>query len=185
MTDDTIDTAEERRNVEAFRAAIAAYIRHDPEPFFALMDDAVRFGIAAAPEQLRFGGMGQGVAWVRRVIGEIAEDFEWLSYENRELIAERDWVIALSGGKIRDRASGVVLDADLVDVMRFRDGRIVHFIEYFDTALLAARAAARAKATPRRRPKAAKKSAVRSKARTPARRKATTAKPPAKSRRRR
>lgn len=155
MTDDTIDTPEERRNVQAFRAAITAYIRHDPEPFFALMDDEVRFGIAAAPEQLRFGGMGQGVAWVRRVIGEIAEDFEWLSDHNPELIAERDWVIALSGGKIRD--SGVLLDADPVDVMRFKDGRIVQFIEYFDTALLTARAAARAKAAPRRRTGSPKK----------------------------
>lgn len=185
MTDDTIDTAEERRNVQAFRAAIAAYSRHDPDPFFALMDDKVRFGIAAAPEQLRFGGIGTGVAWVRRVIREIAEDFEWLNYENRELIAERDWVIALSGGRIRDRASGAVLDADIVDVMRFKDGRIVHFVEYFDTALLAARTAALAKAARRRRPKAAKKAAARPKARTAARRKAASARPRAKSRRRR
>lgn len=181
MTDNTIDTAEERRNVQSFRTAIAAYSRYDPEPFFALMDDKVQFRIAAAPEQLRFGGIGTGIAWVRRVIREIAEDFEWLSYENRELIAERDWVIALSGGKIRDRSSGAVLDADIVDVMRFKNGRIVHFVEYFDTALLAARA----KAARRRRPKAAKKAAARPKARASVRRKAAAAKPRAKSRRRR
>ena len=117
------------------------------------MAPAIRFGIVGPPEHFRFAGIRRGLDWARKVLAEIAEDFEWLEYRVRELIAERDWVVALTGGRIRDRTTGVLHEIDLVDVIRLRDGRITDFVEYYDTTFLAQRTAALAKvAVKARRP---------------------------------
>jgi ketosteroid isomerase-like protein len=142
---DTVDTPEERRNVDLLHNAYQAYKRGEPEPFFNLCADDIRFGIAAAPEHFTFAGVRAGKDWVLHVIGEIAKEFAWEEFNPRELIAERDWVIGLTDGKIRDRETGELLDAQLVDVIRMKDGKIVYFVEYFDASLLYRRHSARAK----------------------------------------
>lgn len=188
MADDTIDTAEERRNVEALRRAYDAYRRGDPKPFFELCAEDVRFGLAAAPEHFAYAGVRSGRDWVMHVIGEIAKDFAWEDFQARELIAERDWVIALTGGKIRDRASNALLSADIVDVIRMKDGKVVQFVEYFDSSVLqsreAAQAAFKAAATKRKPAAKAKKTAAKAKPapkRAAARTKAASRRAPAKS----
>jgi ketosteroid isomerase-like protein len=145
IDNDTVDTPEERRNVDLLRGAYGAYKQGNPQPFFDLCAVDVRFGIAAAPEHFTFAGVRAGKDWVLHVIGQIAKEFEWLEFEPRELIAERDWVIALTGGKIRDRETGAILDAELVDVIRMQNGQIAYFVEYFDASLLYRRHSARAR----------------------------------------
>jgi ketosteroid isomerase-like protein len=159
MTNGTIDSEEERRNVEAVRRAYAGYSRGDPQPFFDMCAEDIRFGIAAAPEHFDFAGMGTGMAWVKRVLGGINQEFEWLEFGERQLIAEGEWIIARGGGRIRDRETGEVIEPDLVDVMQIKDGKVVYFAEYFDTTLMQKRDAARAKlvaAQPKPRPAKAK-----------------------------
>jgi ketosteroid isomerase-like protein len=134
----------------------------------------IRFGIAGPPEHFRFAGIGRGVDWARKVLAEIGEDFEWLEYRVRELIAERDWVIALTGGSIRDRATGALHEIDLVDVIRLRDDRITDFVEYYDTTFLAERTEALAKVAAKA--KWPGKGKARAKSRTLPKRKTTPAK---------
>lgn len=168
----TIDTPQERRNVALLQRVYDAYRRGDPSVFFAAVDENLRFGIAGPTEHFRFAGIRHGLAWAKKVIAEIAEDFEWLDYQVRDLIAERDWVIGLTGGKIRDRASGAILDADLVDVIRLKDGRITDFLEYYDTTFLVERDKALAKfraAQPPKKAKAKPKAKAKAKAKTKAR----------------
>lgn len=204
MADDTIDTPEERRNVEALRKAYDAYRRGDARPFFELCAEDVQFGLAASPEHFAYAGVRSGRDWVMHVIAEIGKDFAWEDFQARELIAERDWVIALTGGKIRDRASNALLSADIVDVIRMKDGKVVQFVEYFDTRLLQDRNAAQAAFAKQLKPAMAKprttaKAKVKSKraaAKAPAKKaiakrkatpatKRTTAKPVAKAKPRR
>jgi hypothetical protein len=184
MADDTIDTAEERRNVEALRRAYEAYRNGDARPFFELCAEDVQFGLAAAPEHFAYAGVRRGRDWVMHVIGEIAKEFAWEDFQARELIAERDRVIALTGGKIRDRSCNALLSADIVDVIRMKDGKVVQFVEYFDSRLLherdAAQAAFKAAATRRKKPAAKPKKAT-ARAKPAAQRAA--AKPKAKRRR--
>jgi ketosteroid isomerase-like protein len=141
----TVDTPQERRNVALLQRIYAAYARGDAAPFFAAAAPDIRFGIAGPREHFRFAGIRHGLDWAKKVLAEIAEDFEWLAYEVRELIAERDWVIALAGGRLRDRATGALLEADLVDVIRLKDDCITDFVEYYDTTFLAKRTQALAK----------------------------------------
>ena len=54
----------------------------------------------------------------------------------REIIAQDNRVVALCGGRIKHRKSGRIVSIDLVDVIRLRNGKIVEFIEYFDSATI-------------------------------------------------
>src|SRR5262249_49485191 len=109
----TADTPIARRNTALLQQIYAAYARGDSAPLFAALAPDIRFGIAGPPAHFRFAGVRRGVAWAQRVLAEITEDLEWLAFELRELIAERDRVIALTGGRIRDRVTGVEHAVDL------------------------------------------------------------------------
>ena len=178
----TADTSPARRNTALLQQIYAAYARGDSAPFFAALAPDIRFGIAAPPAHFRFAGVRRGVAWAQRVLAEIAEDLEWLEFELRELIAERDRVIALTGGRIRDRATGVEHAVDLVDVIRLEGGRITDFVEYYDTTFLHERTQALAKhaAKAKRKGKAKSRTSAKRKAARPKR---TTAKRKAPQRR--
>ena len=76
-------------------------------------------------------------------------------------------MVALTGGEVKCLVSDCVMPFEMVDVIRFRDGKIVEFVEYFDSAFLrdvvAAQAkpkSARRKAAPKARKKAAPKRAA-------------------------
>jgi len=81
---------------------------------------------------------------VLRYFTGLAEDWELLSYDVHEFIAQGERVVALSRCAFRHRRTGRTVETDKADVMRIRDGRIVEFLEFFDTA--AAEAAGRAAA---------------------------------------
>ena len=51
-----------------------------------------------------------------------------------EFIADGDRVVVLSTCAFRHRGSGKVAESPKADVYRFRDGQIVEFFEFFDTA---------------------------------------------------
>ncbi|MBI3513038.1 MAG: nuclear transport factor 2 family protein, partial [Proteobacteria bacterium] len=128
------DPATTARNVAAMRAMYAAYGRKNPQPFFDLLSPAVQFCIAAPRAQFRFAGPKRGKAAVQRVITQIAEDYDWQTFAAREVIAAGDRVIGVSGGRLKHRTSGAVMTVELVDVVRLKNGKIVEFTEYFDTA---------------------------------------------------
>lgn len=118
----------------ALRALYAAYGRKDPSVFFGLLAPDVRFRIAAPRAQFRFAGPKRGPAAVQRVIAQIAEDYDWLTFANRELVGDRGHYVAISGGRLKHRKSGAVMTVELIDVIRMRGGKIVAFTEYFDSA---------------------------------------------------
>ena|SRR5689334_20192615 len=125
--------------VATLRGLYDAYGRKDPSVFFKLLSPDVRFRIAAPRAQFRFAGPVRGKAAVQRVVAQIAEDYDWLSFANRTVVGDGDRFFAVSGGRIQHRASGAVMTLELIDVIRVRGGRIVEFTEYFDTAGVLAR----------------------------------------------
>ena len=146
--------AHKRRNLAVLGKIYKAYSRGNPDQLLSAMSEDVRFGLVAQQEHFRFGGVRKGKRWARRVISEINEDYHWLKYEVREYIAQKDRVVALTGGRVKHRASGRVMTVDLVDVVRMKDGKIVEFTEHFDTAGLLAKQTGR-KPGARRRPREA------------------------------
>lgn len=118
-------------------AAYAAYGEGDADPFFSLIanDAVIRF--AAPTEVFPFAARRRGPAGAREAIGQILTAYEWLAFWAHELIAEGDMLVALTGGRIRHRPSGRETEIHLADLIRFDGGKIVEFVEFFDTAGLA------------------------------------------------
>jgi ketosteroid isomerase-like protein len=150
------------RNSEVMQSIYEGYSRGDLAPFFAVMAEDGRFGFAARREDIDFAGMWSGHKSIAGALEKLAKRFQWQKFSCRELIADGDRVVALTGGKVKCLVSHRVIDFDMVDVVRFRDGKIVEFVEYFDSALLRDIIGAAARLTSNRRkvaPKAKKKAA--------------------------
>jgi ketosteroid isomerase-like protein len=100
-----------------------------------LMADDVRMGSlpAGAPE-MAFTRASRGKAGVAEYLAGLAADWEMIHFTPEEFVAQGDRVVVLSTVAFRFRKTGKVAESPKADVFRFRDGLIVEFFEFFDTA---------------------------------------------------
>lgn len=101
-------------------------------------------------DDVRWRTLGAGVAGaeftkeccskrdVQRYFEKMSEQWELLSYVADEFIAQGDRVVMLGSCKWEHRQTKKIVDSPKVDVLRFREGKIVDFMEYYDTAAVAA-----------------------------------------------
>ncbi len=120
--------------IDRMAAAYVAYHEGDAEPFFELIADHGVLRHVAPVVAFPFATPRRGAEGAKEMIGQILTDFQWLNFRAFELIAEDDLLVALTGGRLRHRASGREAAIHLADMIRFADGRIVEFVEFFDTA---------------------------------------------------
>jgi ketosteroid isomerase-like protein len=71
---------------------------------------------------------------VRGYLEGLTRDWEMLRYVVDEFVAQGDRVVMLGRCAWKHRATGKFVDMPKADVLRLRDGRIVGFMEYYDTA---------------------------------------------------
>ncbi len=119
---------------EKMAAMYHAYGEGDAEPLLQLMADDGVFRFATPDKSFNFARTYRGAAGVRDAIAAIVEHYQWLRYENLELIAEGDVVVAINGGRIKNLADGAESEITLADFIRFDDWKIAEFIEFFDSA---------------------------------------------------
>lgn len=97
-------------------------------------------------EDLRFCSLGAGApglefsqacytkAGVRDYFLRIAADWEVQRFTPEHFLADGDWVVMRGGVAWRHRRTGKVVDTPKADFLRLRDGKIVEFHEFYDTA---------------------------------------------------
>lgn len=81
-----------------------------------------------------FTKTNRGKAQAADYFAGLAADWELVRFEPKEFIAQGDRVVVLSSVAFRHRGTGKVAESPKADVYRFRDGLIVEFAEFFDTA---------------------------------------------------
>lgn len=79
---------------------------------------------------------------VRGYFETLTTGWEMLDYTIDEYIAQGDRVVALGRCSWKNRASGKSVSTPKADVIRFRNGKIVDFVEFYDTATMIAAATA-------------------------------------------
>ncbi|TQV83606.1 nuclear transport factor 2 family protein [Denitrobaculum tricleocarpae] len=124
--------------LESMRLAYAAYDRGDAAPLLDLFaeDGVIRF---TAPESfLHFAGPSSGPEGARKALTAISEIFAWESYKIYEMLVDGDSVFAVTGGMLRHKETDQRTEVQLGDLIRFQRGRIVEFVEFFDSAGLRA-----------------------------------------------
>jgi ketosteroid isomerase-like protein len=104
-----------------------------------LVDDEIRLrSLADGAPGLEFTSARNGKAELRAYLGAIAADWEMLAYDVTDYVAQGDRVVAIVASAWRNRRTGKTIDLPKVDVWRFRDGRAIELLEFYDTARLIA-----------------------------------------------
>jgi uncharacterized protein len=123
------------KNIEIVKAAYAAFLRADIAGVLALLDDNVDWKpvVGAAP-YVPTSGARRGTAQVAEFFGLLARSIHFTQFEPREYVAERDRVVAL--GHYAATTEGGRIDSDFVMIFTLRNGKVVAFQEFADSAQL-------------------------------------------------
>ena len=71
---------------------------------------------------------------VQRYFQDLGKDWEMVSYNVHEFIAQGDRVVMLGSCEWKHRGTGKIMKSPKADVHRLRDGKVVDFMEFYDTA---------------------------------------------------
>jgi ketosteroid isomerase-like protein len=99
-----------------------------------MADDVKVRSITAGAPGVAFTKANDGKAEAAQYFAGLAADWEMIHFTPTEFIAQGDRVVVLSTCAFRYRKTGKVAESPKADVFRFRDGWVVEFFEFFDTA---------------------------------------------------
>jgi ketosteroid isomerase-like protein len=123
------------RNVEFVRGLYERYAMGDaPDCALDSLADDVVWRSVGPPNRLPFARSQHGRDGVRAYFQALNQDWEMISYKINELIGQRDRVVALADVCFCHRRTGKLVATLKADVFRLRDGKIVEFCEFFDSA---------------------------------------------------
>ena len=123
------------RNIELIRDLYERYAAGEgSECVLERLADDVVWRSVAPPSRLPFARPRRGPDEVREYFQALNEDWEMISYKVNELISQRDRVVVLADVCLCHRQTGRLVATLKADVFRLRDGRIVEFCEFFDSA---------------------------------------------------
>ena len=124
----------EQENKQIVQAAYAAFGRGDIQSILSQLSDDVDWFLPGSPEILPAAGRRQGHEQVAQFFSTLNETMEFTSFEPQEFIAQGDKVVVLGKSSARIKTNGNTIESDWVHVHTVRDGKIVNFHEYYDTA---------------------------------------------------
>ncbi len=100
-----------------------------------IMADDISLGsIANGAPEMPFSASRSSKAQILDYLDELRRDWDMVSFDMNDFIAQGDRVVAIGQVAWRNKATGKVAETPKVDVWRFRDGRAVQFMEFYDTA---------------------------------------------------
>ena len=99
-----------------------------------LLSDDIEFRCNAPISVLPFAGERKGREAVLEYFAALEKDWTMESYDVQEVIAQGDRVVALSNICFRNNKTGKLLESRKADVIRVREGQVVAFEEFFDSA---------------------------------------------------
>ena len=125
---------QESLNVQAVKEAYAAFGKGDVDGILQrLDDDIVWHGVYGAAAHVPTAGERRGKAQVRDFFRQVAEHVNFSRFEPQEFVATGDKVVAL-GHYAATTSGGGTLDADFAMIFTFRNGKVVEFQEFTNSA---------------------------------------------------
>ena len=121
-------------NTRIAQNCYAAFSRGDIPAVLDALDENVEW---VTPDvELPTGGVWKGRAGVAQFFQRVTETWEFEALEQREYIAAGDRVIVLGSYTCTGRSTGRRMSCDWAMAWTMRNGKVVHFQEYTDTAVL-------------------------------------------------
>jgi hypothetical protein len=105
------------------------------DAWLALMaEDVVVRSVAAGAPGMEFSAPRDGKAALAGYFAGLAADWEMVHHTAELFLADGDWVAVFGRCEFTHRRTGKTAATPIIHRVRFRDGLIVEFHEYYDTA---------------------------------------------------
>ena len=127
-----------QQNIDLVQQGYAAFGRGDMPTFLSLLDASIEWTTPGMSD-LPTAGTRRGPAQVGEFFGVLSELVEFEHFEPQAFFADGDRVVVLGTARTKVKGgSGQSLTENWCHTFRVRDGKIVEFFEYLDTAPFAA-----------------------------------------------
>ena len=127
-----------QQNIDLVQQGYAAFGRGDMPTFLSLLDANIEWTTPGMSD-LPTAGTRRGPAQVGEFFGVLADLVEFEHFEPQTFFAEGDRVVVLGTARSKVKGgSGQPLIENWCHSFKVRDGKIVEFFEYLDTAPFAA-----------------------------------------------
>jgi ketosteroid isomerase-like protein len=127
---------QETQNIRVVQEAYAAFGRGDVQGILDRLDDSIVWkGVYGAAPHVPTSGERRGKVQVREFFMQVAESLNFSRFEPREFIATGDKVVTL-GHYTATTSAGKKFDADFAMVFALRDGKVISFQEFTDSAAI-------------------------------------------------
>ena len=121
-------------NIQIAQKAYADFGRGDIAAILEVLDENV---VWVAPDiGIAPGGTYHGKAGVTQFFQQVGDTWEFQSFEPTHFVASGDQVVVLGSYAFTARSTGRSASSDWAMAWTMRDGKVVHFQEYVDTAVL-------------------------------------------------
>lgn len=127
----------EMMNVQIVQQIYAAFGKRDMQALLTLLSNEIDWQLLGPPK-IAHAGPHHGRDQVRRFFATVAETLDIQQFAPREFIAQGDKVVALGYYAGRVKVTGREYASEWVHVFTLRDGKVIKFREYTDTANLVA-----------------------------------------------
>jgi uncharacterized protein len=124
----------EQQNLELVQSAFAALGTNNMARFKGLLADDVTWSAPGPSDVLPFAGTHRGPDEVAEWWRRLGECEEAIRFEPKEFVAHEDNVVVWGDSEMRVRSTGKTLNAEWVQIYTLKDGKIVRFREFYDTA---------------------------------------------------
>ena len=126
---------EQEENAKVVRDAYAAFARRDIATLLTFLDDAIQWNpVQGAGPHVKVAGERLGKAAVADFFDLLAREQTFHMFEARQFVAEGDTVAVLGHYVATPHSTGRKFEANWVMVFTMRDGKIVRFQEFTDSA---------------------------------------------------
>jgi ketosteroid isomerase-like protein len=125
----------EEQNVDVVRKGYEAFGRGDINGLLAQLDPDVEWR-TPGPADLPTAGQRRGLDGVQEFFQTLSGLVETLRFEPKQFIAQGDMVMVIGDDTSRVKATGTTLEIRFVHAFTVRNGKVVAFEEYIDTAAL-------------------------------------------------
>ena len=124
-------------NLGVIRRGYDAFGRGDINTLLESFDEQVSW-VTPGPPELATSGRRTGRQEVAEFFVSVNELFDIQRFEPKDFLAQGDRVVVVGSETARARSTGNVIELDWVHVFTMRNGKVVAFQEFFDTAAVVA-----------------------------------------------
>lgn len=132
----TTQKTTQQTNTELVQQAYAAFGKKDIQTILNTLAENVEWTVPG-PKVFPPAGTYKGREQVKQFFSRVEESMDLHTFEPREYVAQGDKVVALGYYAGRSKNTGRNYESHWSMVFTFKDGKIIQFREYLDTANLA------------------------------------------------